>query len=115
MPITVYSPHLYGSLNLTAGVDQRMREDEVFASFVKDCIVRFYKQDWGELDEEDKSQNEMAIAEAPGATIFAIYYMDPEIKSDSIYIICNGFCADENRARLQGFHPYTTVLFPSEY
>lgn len=115
MPTTVYPLHLYGPLNLTAGVDQRMKEDELFASFVKDCIVRFYKQDWGDLDEEDKKQIELAIAEAPGAMIFAIYYMDLETKSDSIYIICNGFCANENQARLQRFHPYTTVLFPHEY
>lgn len=89
-----------GQLVTTAGVADLMREDIRFAAFVNRCLDRYRGLDWGELCEEDRKQNDEALA--GGERILAAY--ESKTHADwKIWII-----TEWDRSA-------TTVLFPSEY
>ena len=74
-----------------------------FAQFVQKCLSRHVKGDWGDLDEEDKATNNLALKE--GTRLLSAYDDDrfPKNGVATIWIITE---ADRSA---------TTILFPDEY
>ena len=86
-----------GQLMFTRGVNDLVAKDEEFAKFVLESLKRHAVGDWGDLDEEDKKENEFALDKY--LRIFSAYETGPK----KIWIITE---ADRSA---------TTILFPSEY
>ncbi len=92
-----------GSLVMTRGVAGLADEDPEFAKFVQKCLLRHFKKDWGDLDEEDKRANEQALKH--GDRLLSAYD-DPRYTGHgvaSLWVI-----TEWDRSA-------TTVLFPDEY
>lgn len=91
-----------GRLVITRGINSRIADDINFTKFVLKSIRRHLKCDWGDLCQEDKECNELALSEKeyPGR-IFSAYEFNG--KTDRIYII-----TEHDRS-------VTTIMFPSEY
>lgn len=87
-----------GRLVVTAGVDAEMKRDQGFSDFVGQCVQRHATGDWGDMDPEDKKQNEWALKHAE--RLMSGYEQKPFPK---IWII-----TERDRS-------VTTVLFPEEY
>lgn len=75
-----------------------MQEYPHFAQFVNDSLQRHMNGDWGNLNEEDKHENDLSLKE--GYRLFSAYEATGLPK---IWIITE---ADRS---------VTTILFPSEY
>lgn len=90
-----------GKLVLTRGVNDLTAENTAFAKFVTKSFLRYMNQDWGEMDAEDKAQNDNAV-KFGNDRISAAYEHSkhPEWK---IWII-----TEWDRSA-------TTILFPYEY
>ena len=88
-----------GMLVATRGVDEKCKEDMAFAIFCYDCVLRHQTGDWGDLCDEDKEINELALKTGEDR-LFSKYDYDADT---SIYII-----TEWDRS-------VTTVLFPDEY
>ena len=86
-----------GQMVLTRGINDKVAGDTNFAKFVWDSIKRHIRGDWGDLGNEDKEENELALKE--GFRLFSAYKNGKE----KIWIITE---ADRSA---------TTVLFPDEY
>ena len=86
-----------GKLVMTRAVHDKMNSDIDFAIGVLESFERYNRCDWGDLCEEDKAENELALKDSE--RIFALY----NIGSDKIYII-----TEWDRS-------VTTILFPYEY
>ena len=85
-----------GLITMTRGIVDLVAEDENFAKFVHDSLVRHIAGDWGDLDPEDIKENEFSLTN--GFRLFSAYSGDPKI-----WIITE---ADRSA---------TTILFPDEY
>ncbi len=72
-------------------------EDEGFAKFVWDSLKRHAMGDWGDLDEEDKKENEFSLDK--NLRLLSAYETGPR----KIWII-----TESNRE-------VSTILFPEEY
>ena len=90
-----------GKIFMTAGINERIAEDEQFAKFVLMSIRRHLKCDWGDLGEEDKGLNDAALNPEVPDRLFSAYEFNG--KADRIYII-----TEWDRS-------YSTILFPKEY
>jgi hypothetical protein len=90
-----------GRLVCTAGVGADMRKDAEFERFVYKCMERFIKnQDWGDIDEADEKQNDLAYSNPRMyGRIVAVY----KNESKTLWIIREGDCS------------VTTLLYPEEY
>ena len=86
-----------GQLVMTRGVNDLVAEDEKFAKFVWASLKRHAGGDWGDLEEEDKKENEFALDKY--LRIFSAYETGPK----KIWII-----TESNRE-------VTSILFPEEY
>ena len=86
-----------GQVLVTSGISCKIDEDSEFAKFISKSFTRHCNGDWGELCEEDKAMNELALKN--GERLFSRY----ENGDDSIYII-----TEWDRSA-------TTILFPNEY
>ena len=86
-----------GQLVMTRGVHSKIKEDVDFAVGVLDAFERYQRCDFGDLCEEDKTENEQALKN--GNRIFAVY----NIGNEKIWII-----TEHDRS-------VTTILFPEEY
>jgi len=88
-----------GRLVWTRGVNDEVADNEAFAKFVLDSVRRHARGDWGDMCQEDKNENELAL-NTGNLRIFTAY----ESKGlPKIWIITE---ADRSA---------TTVLFPEEY
>lgn len=85
-----------GAIVQTRGVCERRKVDPGFNQFVQECLARHIKGDWGDLDEEDKKENEFSLDKR--YRLFSAYK-----GKRKIYIVTE---AD----RLS-----TCILFPSDY
>ncbi len=85
---------------MTSGIAADMDRDISFASEIADLINRYINGDWGELCEEDKELNRIAIKE--GGRVLAAY----QTSGGKVYII-----TDDAKAESL----VTTVLYASEY
>lgn len=87
-----------GQLVMTRGINDMMANSEEFASHVRLSIQRHMAGDWGDVSDEDRVTNELALQE--GDRLFSAYEKEGESK---IWII-----TEWDRS-------VTTVLFPDEY
>ena len=88
-----------GRLVMTRGVHSKIKEDVDFAVDVLDAFERYQRCDWGDLCDEDKAENEQALADTDEGRIFAVYTCGTE----KIWII-----TEHDRSA-------TTILLPEEY
>lgn len=88
-----------GMLVATRGVDEKCKKDMAFAIFCYDCVLRHQTGDWGDLCDEDKEINELALKTGEDR-LFSKYNYDEDT---SVYVI-----TEWDRS-------VTTVLFPDEY
>lgn len=95
------APFILGQLVATAAVAAQMREEPAFDSFVRKCLSRYLRADWGEMAEEDIQSNDSALAKGDDR-IFASY-TNAEHPGWKVWIIT------------EWDHSATTVLFPSDY
>jgi hypothetical protein len=82
-----------GETSATPGVLANVTHDEILAALYRHAVG-----DWGDLDNEDKVANEVALLD--GSRLFSIYHTASGVK---FYVITE---ADRSR---------TTVLLPEEY
>ena len=87
-----------GQLVMTRGVNDRVAEDSEFAKFVLQSLRRHIQRDWGDLDKDDKKENELSLKQ--GFRLLSSY-KHPTLPK--IWIITE---ADRSA---------TTILYPSEY
>jgi len=83
---------------MTRGVNDLVAENEAFAKFTMSSLTRHRREDWGNLTDEDKQENELSLKE--GFRLLSAYEAEGLPK---IWIITE---ADRSA---------TTVLFPDEY
>jgi len=88
-----------GQLVMSRGVADQVAADGDFAMFCLRSLVRHAKGDWGDLEADDKKENEFALKEGT-LRIFSAYEQKGLPK---IWIITE---ADRSA---------TTTLFPEEY
>ena len=88
-----------GKLVVTAGIDEQMKNDSSFRGFVQMSIGRFSNGDWGNMDSEDKQQNEQGLKD--GERLMGVYIRPGT--DEKIWII-----TEWDRS-------VTTVLYPHEY
>jgi hypothetical protein len=88
-----------GLLYMSRGVGDKIGGDREFGKFCAQCYVRHITGDWGELDDEDKAANELALAE--GYRLLSHYSFQGD--KTRIWVITE---ADRSA---------TTILFPDEY
>lgn len=89
-----------GQLVFSREVMDRLNTSKAFGFFLGDSLGRFTGCDWGDLSEEDKAENDMAVREG-GLRIFAAYVFSAT--GEKVWIITE---ADRST---------TTFLFPHEY
>lgn len=90
--------YFIGNLIFTRGINDKVAEDHIFAEFVLKSISRHSNADWGDLDDEDKRENDFSLSH--GLRILSAY---TQVGLPKIWIITE---ADRS---------ITTVLFPEEY
>jgi hypothetical protein len=88
-----------GRTVMTSGVNDKVADDSKFAEFVTKSLARHATGDWGDMSQEDKAENDLAL-KAGNLRIFSAYEK-PELPK--IWIITE---ADRSA---------TTILFPDEY
>jgi len=88
-----------GQIVYTRGVCDKVAEDEKFADFAAESLKRHISGDWGDMCDEDKQENELALKEG-NLRLFSAYEKEGMPK---IWIITE---ADRSA---------TTILFPEEY
>lgn len=86
-----------GMTVVTRGVDHLLRSSTPFHNGVMESLRRHADCDWGDVDPEDKMQNDFALSK--GLRLFSAYVVD----DTKIWIITE---ADRSS---------TTILFPDEY
>ena len=86
-----------GQLVVTRGVSDLM-DNEEFAMHVSRSLRRHLAGDWGDVGEEDREANEVALQ--VGDRLFSVYRIGG---SSTLWIIT------------EGDRSATTVLFPDEY
>lgn len=89
-----------GMVYLTRGVDTMVREDKAFSKFVGKSFARHVNGDWGDLCDEDKELNEMALLNGDDRLFSRYEFNGGEY---TIYII-----TEWDRSA-------TTILFTDEY
>jgi len=88
-----------GRTMMTAGVNDQVADDSKFAKFVTESLARHATGDWGDMSQEDKAENDLAL-KAGDLRIFSAYEKPGLPK---VWIITE---ADRSA---------TTILFPDEY
>ncbi|MBA7480215.1 hypothetical protein ES707_15664 [subsurface metagenome] len=88
-----------GQLVMTRGVNDRVADNTQFAKFVTESLARHARGDWGDMCDEDKAENDLAL-ERGDLRLFSAYESPEQPK---IWIITE---ADRSA---------TTILFPDEY
>jgi len=87
-----------GSLTLTEGITALLYDDLDFRGLVHDALSRHCSGDWGNVSEDDREANNLALKE--GGRLMSVYSFPPMPR---IWIITE---ADRSR---------TTILLPDEY
>ena len=86
-----------GRIVKTKGINESMKEDKKFKYEIISFFTRYMSQDWGDLCDEDKEENDKSLLN--GNRILACY----QSKKGKVYIITE---ADRSS---------TTIMFASEY
>jgi len=92
-----------GQLVATASISSHMSADLSFHTFIFTSVLRHQEGDWGEVCEEDRYVNDLALTS--GSRIVSVYECSTEhsYEGDRIFIITE---ADRS---------VTTILWPREY
>lgn len=102
-----YSKHFnIGRVYMTVGIKAAMENNEQFVQQIFDSLKRYCKMDWGELCEEDKQANDLALENPDDIYILGAY----ETCNGKIYIITNRVSEEVGKNQINA----TTVLFPEE-
>jgi len=99
MPVNIATKFKLGRLVMTRGINDQVAEDIQFSKFMLDSLRRHARGDWGDMCQEDKDENELALRQG-NLRIFSAYEITGLPK---IWIITE---AD---------HSATTILLPEEY
>ena len=91
-----------GKLFMTAAIHERSDTDIEFAKFVIESLRKHLKGNWGDITEDDKRLNDLAITETHHNRVFSAYNFKGN-EDDRIWII-----TEYDRT-------YTTILFPTDY
>lgn len=86
-----------GQVVMTRGIAEAIEKDKEFKAFVNASFLRHTQCDWGELCEDDKEMNELALIH--NDRLFSSYTLNDW----KVWII-----TEWDRS-------VTTILFPSEY
>lgn len=97
--VTVNGKFKLGQLVMTAAVNNKVADDTPFSKFVISSLGRHAAGDWGDMAQEDKAENNLAVSEG-NLRVFSAYEKEGLPK---IWIITE---ADRS---------VTTVLFPEDY
>ena len=89
-----------GQVVMTSGVNESTQIDSEFMDFVTKCFMRFLNCDWGDMCDEDKEMNDLALKNGDDR-IMASYNIPND--SEKLWIIT------------EWDHSVTTILFASEY
>ena len=92
-----------GQVVFTMGVSNVVYANKSFSDFLVHSLIRHTNHDWGDLCDDDKEVNELALQE--GSRLLSGYDIPPsiEIHHQKIWIIT------------EWSREVTTILFPSEY
>ncbi|MBP6236737.1 MAG: hypothetical protein KA536_11365 [Saprospiraceae bacterium] len=92
-----------GQLVQTSRIFDASCEHQPFFAFIRSCIARHLRGDWGDCCPYDAALNDAALLD--GSRVFSVYTIPTGLYtlSDRIWIIT------------ESSREYTTVLFPSEY
>ena len=92
-----------GQVLATSPIQSLMSSDLSFHTFILTSLMRHEEGDWGEVCDEDRESNELALV--LDRRLFLVYYCNTahSVHGDRIYIITE---ADRSA---------TTVLWPREY
>ncbi len=88
---------------MSRGVTDLIANNVDFAKYSLNCLRRHINGDWGEMDEEDKDDNNQALKQ--GLRLFSSY-TDPRFPKNGVATIWIITEADRSS---------TTLLFPNEY
>lgn len=88
-----------GTLVSTCTISEEMKRNLKFYNYIIKCLRRYKDNDWGEMEEEDKELNDLALKNDDGR-ILAAYKSE---NFEKIYII-----TEWDRS-------YTTILYADEY
>jgi len=97
--VNIVSKFKLGQLVMTRGVNDRVADDIQFSKFILGSLHRHARGDWGDMCQEDKGENELALKQG-NLRIFSAYEAEGLPK---IWIITE---ADRSA---------TTILLPEEY
>lgn len=86
-----------GRLVCTKGMMELMQQSIRFSTFVSACVERYLHEDWGDVDDEDWKQNDLAVRH--GGRIMACY----RDGNTTVWFIT------------EAARDYTTILLPDEY
>lgn len=87
-----------GQIVVTRGIHNRIADDAKFAKFITESFTRYIRCDWGELCEEDRAMNNLAVKNNDDRILAKYSFNDKDI-----YII-----TEWDRS-------VTTILFTDEY
>jgi len=92
---------MLGKLYSTCGISEMQKQEPEFVEHVMRSLKRYTRCDWGEMSDEDKEMNDMAIGPNEDRVFAAYEHADhPDWK---IWVI-----TESDRS-------CTTILFPDEY
>lgn len=93
-----------GQIVMTRGIDILMKNNPMtFQLFVYNSLERHMEGDWGDLEEEDKKDNDFALKTATAHMVSAYIYHKDQKDEQKIWVI-----TEWDRS-------VTTILLPEEY
>lgn len=95
-----------GQVLFSALINHAISTESSLKLFVANSLTRHKSGDWGDLDNDDKLLNDLAIT--TGGRLFSSFIINDSILHDKIWIITE---AKDH----EGIRRCTTILFPSEY
>jgi hypothetical protein len=93
-----------GRIVVSNGLFYHIKDSPRLEAFMMECLKRHTRQDWGDLDAEDRNHNQWSLNN--GERILSSYNIPatcPETRDGKLWII-----TERDRS-------YTTLLFPSDY
>jgi hypothetical protein len=94
-----------GHVYTTGGIKRLIDDAVLDSAFVRACLAKHARGEWGDVCEDDRQANEDALRD--GSRIFSVY-RTAEVEDERIWIITDA--ADDG-----GHREATTILLPSEY
>ncbi len=74
-----------GRLLVAQGINSRIADDLGFSKFIVNALNRHVSCDWGEMDEEDKQENDYALDKY--LRLFSAYELNDQEKSVAVQVV----------------------------